>query len=79
MNEIGAVGYCLLSLQRGPIYGKSCRFLIVSLSKDLSLDFMCSDQHVKYWMLHGFSFNSSLLLHYRVEQYTHIHRLLSTN
>ena len=57
----------------GSIPSKSCSFLIVSLSKRLSLYFMCSDQHVKYWMPHGFPLTSSLLLHYHVKQYTHIH------
>ena len=40
--------------RRGSILGKSCSFLILSLSKGLSLCFMCSDQHVKYRMLIGF-------------------------
>ena len=51
--------------------GNSCSFLIVSLSKSLSLCFMCSDQHVKYWMPCGFPSTSSLLLNYHVKQYTH--------
>ena len=58
--------------QRGFIIvlpGKSCSFLIVSLSKSLSLCFMCSDLHVKYWMPHGFPLTSSLLLDYPVKQY----------
>ena len=50
----------------GSIPGKSCNFLIVSLSKGLSQCFMCSDQHVKYWMPRGFPLNSSLLLDYHV-------------
>ena len=49
----------------------SCSFLIVSLSKSLSLCFMCSDQHVKYRMPRGFPLTSSLLLDYHVKQYTH--------
>ena len=57
----------------GSIPGKSCSFLIVSLSKSLSLYFMCSDQHVKYWMPRGFSLTSNLLLDYHVKQYTHTH------
>ena len=55
----------------GSIPGKSCSFFIVSLSKSLSLCFMCSDQHVKYWMPRGFPSTSSLLLDYHVKQYTH--------
>ena len=46
----------------GSIPGKSCSFLIVSLSKNLSLCFMCSDQHVKCWMSSGFPLISSLKL-----------------
>ena len=42
-------------------------------SKDLSLYFMCSDQHVKYWMPRGFPSTSSLPLDYHVKQYTHAH------
>ena len=57
----------------GSIPGKSCSFLIVSLSKSLSLCFMCSDQHVKYRMPRGFPSTSSLLLDYHGKQYTHIH------
>ena len=53
--------------------GKSCSCLIVSLSKDLSLCFMCSDQHVKYRMPREFPLTNSLLLDYHVEQYTHTH------
>ena len=55
----------------GSIPSKSCNFLIVSLSKGLSLCFMCSDQHVKYWMPRGLSLTSSLLLDYHVKQYVH--------
>ena len=54
----------------GSIPGKSCSFLIVTLSKGLSLCFMCSDQHVKYRMPRGFPLTSSLLLDYHVKQYT---------
>ena len=50
---------------------KSCSFLIVSWSKGLSPYFMCSDQHVKYQMLRGFPFTSSLLLDYHVKQRIH--------
>ena len=62
----------------GSIPGKSCSFLIVFLSKGLSLCFMCSDQHVKYRMPHEFALTSSLLLNYHVKTihthtYTHIH------
>ena len=46
---------------------KSCSFLIVSLSKSLSLCFMCSDQHVKHWIAGGFPLTSSLLLDYHVK------------
>ena len=68
------------------IPGKSCSFFIVSLSKDLSQCFMCSDQHVKYWMPRGFPSTSSLLLDYHVKQYrrtrksehTHTHRIFSS-
>ena len=55
----------------GSIPGKSCSFLIVSLSKSLSLCCMCSDQHVKYRMPRGFPSTSSLLLDYHGKQYTH--------
>ena len=55
----------------GSIPGKSCSFLIVSLSKSLSLFFMCSDQHVKYWMPQEFLWTNSLLLDYHVKQHTH--------
>ena len=52
------------------IPGNSCSFLIVSLSKGLSLCFKCSDQHVKYPMPLGFPLTNSLLLDYHVKQYT---------
>ena len=55
----------------GSIPGKSCSFLIVSLSKSLSLCVMCSDQHVKYRIPRGFPLTSSLLLDYHVKQHTH--------
>ena len=51
------------------ILGKSSSSLIVSLSKGLSPCFMCSDQHVKYWMPRGFPLTSSLLLDYHIKQY----------
>ena len=57
--------------RRGSISAKSCSFLTVSLSKSLSQCFMCSDQHVKYWMRRGFPLISSLLLDYHVKQYIH--------
>ena len=57
----------------GSIPGKSCSFIIVSVSKSLSLYFMCSEQHVKYRMARGFPWTSSLLLDYHVKQYTHTH------
>ena len=53
------------------VNGKTCSFLIVFLSKGLSLCFMCSDQHVKYRMPCGFPSTSSLLLDYHVKQYIH--------
>ena len=56
----------------GSIPGKSCSFLTVSLSKRLSLCFMCSDQHVKQWMHRAFPFTSSLLLDYHIKQYIHV-------
>ena len=55
----------------GSIPGKSRSFLIVSFNKGLSLCFMCSDHHVKYWMPRGFLLTSSLLLDYHVKQYIH--------
>ena len=55
---------------------KSCSFLIVSLSKSLSLCFMCSDQHVKYRMPRGSPLTSSLLLDYHVKQYARTHILI---
>ena len=57
----------------GSIPGNSCSLLIVSLSKGLSLYFMCSDQHVKYQMPRVFSLTSSLLLDYHVKRHTHTH------
>ena len=63
----------------GSIPGKSCSFLIVSLSKSLSLCFMCSDQHVKYQMPRGFSLTSSLLLDYHVKQKIHTYTLSCYN
>ena len=36
----------------------------------LSLYFMCSGQHVKYWMPRGFPLTSSLLLDYHLKQHT---------
>ena len=41
--------------------------------KGLSLTFICSDQHVKYRMPHGFPLTSSLLLDYHIKQYIHTH------
>ena len=52
----------------GSIPGKSCIFLIVSLSKGLSLCSMWSEQNVKDWMPRGFSLTSSLLLDYHIKQ-----------
>ena len=50
MSRIGAVVKVVDShlCGLGSITGRSCSFLIVSLSKSLSLCFMYSDQHVKY-------------------------------
>ena len=45
---------------------KWCSFLIVSISKGLSMCFMCFDQHVKYWTLCKLFFASILLLDYHV-------------
>ena len=53
------------------IPAKAVVFFIVSLSKGLSLYFMCSDQHVKYWMPPGFPLTSSLLFDNHIKQYTH--------
>ena len=61
----------------GSIPGKSCSFLIVSLSKDLSLCFTCSDQHVKYRIYHGFPSTSSLLLDYYFKQHTYTYIMLA--
>ena len=73
MDEIGAVVKVVDShpCRWDSIPRKSCSFLIVSLSKSLSLCFMCSDQHVKYWMPRGFPLTNSLLLDYHVKQYIH--------
>ena len=57
----------------GSIPGKTAVFFTVSSSKGSSLYFMCSDQHVKYRMVHGFSLTSSLLLDYHVKKYIYIH------
>ena len=56
MSEIGAAVKVVDShpCGWGSIPGKSCSFLIVSSSKVISLCIMCSDQHVKYWIPHGF-------------------------
>ena len=67
----------------GSIPNKSCSFFIVSLSKSLSLCFMCSDQHVKYRMPRGLPSTSSLLLDYQVKQHTralaHTHTNMKQN
>ena len=57
----------------GSLPGESCSFLIVSLSKRLSLYFMRSDQHVKYRMPRGFPVISSLILDYHIKQCILIH------
>ena len=49
------------------ISGKATVFPVISLY------FMCSDQHVKYWIPLGFSLASSLLLDYHVKQYPPAH------
>ena len=81
MSEIGAVFKVVDShlCGWGSIPNKSCSFLIVSLSKGLSLCFMCSDQHVKYWMPCGFPLTSSLLLDYHIKQYIHTLQITSVN
>ena len=69
-----------LSIVNKTLLKKSYSFLIVSLSKGLSLCFMCSDQQVKYQMPCGFPLTNSLLLDYHVKQYKHtqIHRRTDT-
>ena len=49
-----------------------------SLIKGLSLYFMCSDQHIKYWIPRGFPLTSSLLLDYYIKQYLHTSESTST-
>ena len=71
VSGIGAVVKVVNSHLCGWGPNKSCNFLIVSLSKGLSLCFMCSDQRVKYRMPREFPLTSSLLLDYHVKQYTH--------
>ena len=72
MSQIGAVVKVVDShlCGWGSMPSKSCSFLIVSLSKGLSLCSMCSDQHVEYRMPRGFPLTSSLLLDYHVKKYT---------
>ena len=67
VSEIVAVVKVVDSLlcDWGSISCNSCSLLIVFLSKGLSLCFMCTDQHVKYWMPRKFPLTSSLLLNYR--------------
>ena len=62
MNEIGAAGQVTDShpCGGGSIPG-SWDFLIVPLSKGLSLCFVCSDQHVKYRMSRGVPSTSSAI------------------
>ena len=64
----------LISVDGVQFPAKAAVFLIVSLSKDLSLCFMCSDQHVKYGMPYGFPLTSSLLLDYHIKQHIHTHQ-----
>ena len=52
----------LISVDGVQFPAKAAVSLIVSLSKSLSLCFMCSDQHVNYLMLHGFPLTSILLM-----------------
>ena len=79
-NELSGIGAVVKVFDShlwgwGSIPDKSCSFLIVSLSKGLSLCFMSSDQHVKYWMPRGIPLTSSfeLLLDYHVKQNTRTH------
>ena len=51
---------------------QNLQFFVAFLNKGLSLRFMCSDQHLKYWMPRGFPLTSSSLMDYHVEQYTHV-------
>ena len=69
-SEIGAVVKVVDShpCGWGSIPGKSCSLFIASLSKSLSLRFMCSGQHEKYWMSRGFLLTSSLLLDYHIKE-----------
>ena len=60
-NQLGAVVKVVDGV-RFP--AKTAVFFIFSLSKGLSLYFLCSDQHVKHWMPRGFPLTSSLLLDY---------------
>ena len=78
MSGIGAVVKVVYShpCGWGSIPSNSCSFFIVSLSKGLSLCFMCSDQHVKYWMPRRFPLTTSLLLDYHAKQYIHTPSLL---
>ena len=76
MSEIGEVVKVVDSHRCGwgSIPNKSCSFLIVFLTKGLSLYFMYSDQHVKYRMPRGFSLTSSLQLDYHVKT-IHTHNI----
>ena len=54
----------------------SCSFLIVFLSKGLSITvFMRFDQHIKYRMPRGLPSTNSSLLDYHVKQYIHTYSL----
>ena len=80
MNGIGAVVKVVDSHLCGwsSIPGKKAAvFFIVSLRKVLSLCFMCSDQHVKYWMPREFPLTGSLLLDYHVKQYIHTYTYIN--
>ena len=68
----------LISVDGVQFPAKTAVFFIVSLSKGLSLCFMYSNRHVKYWMPRGFPLTSSLLLDYHVKQYIHTHTHIHT-
>ena len=61
----------------GSIPNRNCSFVIVSLSKNLSLCFMCSDQHVKYRMPRGFPFPTPTCMPTRTRTCTHTQSALA--
>ena len=83
MSGIGAVVKVVGSHLCGccSISGKNSSFLIVSLSKGLSLCFMCSHQHVKYRMRHGFPLTPRLAVCYWIttSNNTYIHARTHTH